>query len=316
MLALACLVRAQQPVRFAVIGDFGFAGDNNTAAVAQMINGWNPPADFILTVGDNAYSDKTTPGTLIYQSDVLAFYKPWIKNPTEDPQAVQTRFFPTLGNHDMAFGGGGFVQARLDEYRRTFALPPNLDLPADSPFRGRFYEFVRGPVHFYALDSNSVQGNNIAAWNGNSPGPSQYQWFKAALDRAKVAGTEKWHIPYFHHAPWHSGVEHAGEVWMRKWKFDELGVTAVLCGHVHAYERLTVSGIPFFVTGLAGGSFYQFRDRLDSHSAAHYPPLPPHGNAAKRAASGALFVEATSETIRYEFRTVGAGVIDPWPTNH
>ena len=39
-------------LEFAVIGDFG---DDDTAAVAQMVGRWQP--DLILTVGDNDYSD-------------------------------------------------------------------------------------------------------------------------------------------------------------------------------------------------------------------------------------------------------------------
>jgi tartrate-resistant acid phosphatase type 5 len=39
-------------VRFAAIGDYGLAG-NNELAVANLVKSWNP--DFIVTLGDNNY---------------------------------------------------------------------------------------------------------------------------------------------------------------------------------------------------------------------------------------------------------------------
>src|SRR5215218_6454926 len=41
-------------VRFAVIGDYGDASENE-AAVARLVRGWRP--GFIITVGDNNYGD-------------------------------------------------------------------------------------------------------------------------------------------------------------------------------------------------------------------------------------------------------------------
>ncbi|PYV85585.1 MAG: alkaline phosphatase, partial [Acidobacteria bacterium] len=41
-------------VRFAVIGDYGTAGQNELD-VSSLVKSWNP--DFIITVGDNNYPD-------------------------------------------------------------------------------------------------------------------------------------------------------------------------------------------------------------------------------------------------------------------
>jgi tartrate-resistant acid phosphatase type 5 len=37
-----------------------------------------------------------------------------------------------------------------------------------------------------------------------------------------------------------------------QWPFAAWGATAVLAGHDHDYERLTVGGLPYFVNGLGG----------------------------------------------------------------
>jgi len=44
---------------FAIIGDYGDDGDSR--AVSELIKGWEP--DFIITTGDNNYSDGAFKGT-------------------------------------------------------------------------------------------------------------------------------------------------------------------------------------------------------------------------------------------------------------
>ena len=84
------------PVRFAVIGDYGLAGDAE-AAVAALVHSWQP--DFILTVGDNNYPSGAT-DTMdenvgqYFQAYIYPYYGQY------GPGADTNRFFPTLGNHD------------------------------------------------------------------------------------------------------------------------------------------------------------------------------------------------------------------------
>src|SRR5688572_15104008 len=125
---------------FAVIGDFGHAGPVEQA-VADVVKSWNP--DFILTVGDNNYPDGEA-STI--DENVGQYYHEYIGNyeGSYGPGAATNRFFPILGNHDWRADG---AQPFLD----YFTLPGNE----------RYYDFVRGPVHFFALDSDPSEPDGI-----------------------------------------------------------------------------------------------------------------------------------------------------------
>jgi len=60
-------------------------------------------------------------------------------------------FFPSLGNHDWYTSGAA-------PYLSYFALPGNE----------RYYDFVRGPVHFFAIDSDGHEpdGNTATSKQG------------------------------------------------------------------------------------------------------------------------------------------------------
>src|SRR5690606_9427734 len=62
-------------VTFAVVGDFGVAG-NPAQEVANMIKSWNP--EFIISVGDNSYTDQTGIGM---NKNVGQYYCDYIYNP-------------------------------------------------------------------------------------------------------------------------------------------------------------------------------------------------------------------------------------------
>ncbi|MCA9180264.1 MAG: metallophosphoesterase, partial [Planctomycetales bacterium] len=82
--------------RFAVIGDYGWAGPRE-AAVAAMVEQWQP--EFILTTGDNNY-DYGTAETI--DANIGQYYHGYIGNYQGDygPGADGNQFFPALGNHD------------------------------------------------------------------------------------------------------------------------------------------------------------------------------------------------------------------------
>jgi hypothetical protein len=213
------------PLRFAVIGDYG-EGNQGELDVATMVKGWNP--DFIITVGDNNYPS----GAVETIDDRIGkYYGEYIApySGAYGPGAPVNRFFPTLGNHDLDTAGG---QAYLD----YFTLPGNE----------RYYDFVVGPVHFFALNSDSREPDGVSS---NS---TQAQWLQAGL----ASSTTPWQIVYFHTAPYSSGY-HGPVTWMR-WPFTAWGADAILAGHEHVYERLLVDGIPYFTNGLGGGPIYYF----------------------------------------------------------
>ncbi len=135
-----------QKTRFAVIGDFGATAEGKSAAqaekqVADMVKSWKP--SFIITVGDNNY--KCGAATTIVEN-IGKYYCDFIYNPGALPGPACTgkatddktnRFFPSLGNHDWY----------------TKNAQPYLDYFTQLPGNRRYYDFVQGPVHFFALDS-------------------------------------------------------------------------------------------------------------------------------------------------------------------
>jgi tartrate-resistant acid phosphatase type 5 len=216
---------APQPVRFAVIGDYG-EGNQAEEDVANLVKSWNP--DFIITVGDNNYPDGAAE---TIDDRVGRFYHQYIFPYTGafGPGGDVNRFFPTLGNHD-------YSTARAQPYFDYFTLPGNE----------RYYDFTWGELHFFAIDSDSREPDGV----GRSS--VQAQWLKDGL----AASTATWQVVYFHHPPYSSGL-HGPVDWMR-WPFAEWGADVLFAGHDHTYERLDVGGIPLFINGMGGGPIYYF----------------------------------------------------------
>jgi tartrate-resistant acid phosphatase type 5 len=216
--------------RFAVIGDYGLAGQPE-ADVAALIDSWQ--VDFVITVGDNNYPYGFA-GTI--DANIGQYFHTYIgdyKGGYGEGSPVN-RFFPTLGNHDWIF-------PRAAPYLAYFTLPGNE----------RYYNFTWGPVEFFAIDSDEHEPD------GFRKDSAQAVWLKDGL----AASIASWKIVYFHHAPYSSG-EHGASEWMR-WPFEQWGASAVLSGHDHTYERLQIGAIPFFVNGLGGGAIYNFTDIAD-----------------------------------------------------
>lgn len=212
-----------QPLRIAVIGDFGSAGQP-LADVASLIKSWAP--DFILTTGDNNYPSGEA-STI--DENIGQYFHEYIFPYTGQygAGADQYRFFPSLGNHDLDTNKG---QAYFD----YFTLPGNE----------RYYDFVWGPVHVFVVNSDSREPDGVSSKS------IQAQWLQDGLARSTAA----WKLVVFHAPPYSSGYQ--GPVdWMR-WPFQEWGATAVLAGHDHIYERIILNGFPYFTNGLGGGAIY------------------------------------------------------------
>ncbi|MBU0510162.1 MAG: metallophosphoesterase [Chloroflexi bacterium] len=126
--------------RFAVIGDYGLAGDLERD-VANMIKNWSP--DFIITTGDNNHPDGAaeTIDKNIGQYFHTYIY-PYVGQYGDG--ADVNRFFPTLGNHD-------WTTSKALPYFDYFTLPGNE----------RYYDFVWGPVHLFAIDSDSREPDGV-----------------------------------------------------------------------------------------------------------------------------------------------------------
>ena len=248
--------RNYSDLRFAVIGDYG-NGSQAEADVAALVKSWNP--ELIITTGDNNYPDGAAD---TIDENIGQFFHEFIFPYTGGygEGALENRFFPSLGNHDWHSTG---AQPYLD----YFTLPGNE----------RYYDFTWGPVHFYALDSDSRETDGVGRTS------QQAVWLQNQL----ASSISAWDIVYFHHPPYSSGM-HGDVDWMQ-WPFAEWGADVVLSGHDHTYERILRDGIIYFVNGLGGNSKYSFFGVIDGSQMRYNQDY------------GAMLVEASENAIRFQF---------------
>jgi hypothetical protein len=159
-------------------------------------------------------------GDNIYGSKTPQDYRAKFELPYKKLLDAGIKFYAALGNHDprnqvsyKLFNLGG-------ERYHTFKAP-------------------KGDVRFFVLDSNYVDR-------------VQLEWVEKELASSK----NKWKICYFHHPLYSSGGRHGSDISLRKVLeplFVKYGVSLVLSGHDHFYERIKPQmGIYYFVCGAAG----------------------------------------------------------------
>ncbi|MFZ0547565.1 MAG: metallophosphoesterase [Candidatus Promineifilaceae bacterium] len=259
------------PVRFAVIGDYGLAGAE-AQAVSELVKGWQP--DFIITTGDNNYPNGSAE---TIDENIGQYYAEYIfpYTGTFDPGTAvpigQNRFFPTLGNHDWDAPG-------IDPYLTYFTLPGNE----------RYYDFTWGPVHLFALDTDSREPDGVSA------GSVQAAWLEERL----AASDLPWKIVYGHLSPYSSGIQ-SGIAWM-DWPFQAWGATVLLAAHDHLYERIVRDGFPILINGLGGGPRYEFEE------------IVPGSELRYRDKHGAVLITADWRQITFQFFAVGGELIDEY----
>lgn len=251
--------------RFAVIGDFGAATEAE-AKVADLVKAERP--DFIITTGDNNYPDGAAE---TIDPNIGRFYQEFI-HPYQGRYglgAKENRFFPSLGNHDWETPGA-------KPYLDYFTLPGNE----------RYYDFVKGDAHFFAIDSDEREPDGIDASS------KQAAWLEQALKKSK----SPWQIVYMHHPPY-SSSSHGSAIELR-WAYARWGADLVLAGHDHTYERVEQDGITYVVNGLGGNRPYPFRK-----------PIP--GSIIRyQKRHGAQFIELSKSTLVSRFSTIDRETID------
>jgi tartrate-resistant acid phosphatase type 5 len=256
-----------QVVRFAVIGDYG-TGNQFEDDVAKLIKSWNP--DFIITTGDNNYplGQASTIDNRVGQ-----FFHEYIfpYKGKYGKGAEFNRFFPSLGNHD-------WLSEDAQPYLDYFTLPGNE----------RYYDFTWGPLHLFAIDSDSNEPDGVGSKS------KQASWLREKL----AAAPETWKIVYMHQPPFSSGM-HGSIEWAR-WPYREWGATAVLGGHDHTYERLVIDGLAYFVNGLGGGDIYYFKTILEGSQKRYSNDY------------GAMRVTVDDRTITFEFITRNGVLVDTY----
>jgi len=129
------------------------------------------------------------------------------------------KFYASLGNHD--------------DPTQRFYKPFNMN-------GERYYSFkpAQGSVRFFAIDSNYMDKAQLA-------------W----LEKELAASDSVWKICFFHHPIYSSGDKHGANVTLREQVeplFLKYGVSLVLTGHEHFYERMKPQkGINYIIAGSA-----------------------------------------------------------------
>lgn len=165
---------------------------------------------------------------------------------------------PVMGNHEAY--SLDWQTALPERYLAHFTLPDN----GVDGYRGYFYSFDWGPVHFTVLNT---QMSELETWH-----PDLLEKEKAWL-AADLAGTKQpWKVVLMHKDPLQyriasrperqEGFSPEGEAFMPL--FDEAGVDAVLSAHLHTYRdrghiydfRRDPKGPLYILTGVAGDVRY------------------------------------------------------------
>ena len=202
-------------------GDIGQCGGVQAQATSTLLD--HIPGT-VFTFGDNAQATGSA-------EDYANCYGPaWGRH--------LSRTFPTVGNHDWEYTGGGPYFA----YFGANAGPAG---------RG-YYSFDLGAWHIVSLNSEVAAG----------AGSAQYGWLKADLEASSADCTlAMWHRPLFSSGP-NGGTSRMRDAWRL---LNQRGAELVLSGHDHDYERFApqdadghaiATGIRAFVVGTGGYSLY------------------------------------------------------------
>jgi predicted phosphodiesterase len=257
--------------RFAIIGDFGVSKDTERH-VAELVRSEQP--DFIITLGDNNYP---VGAAETIDANIGRFYADFIHPYVGryGKGASENRFFPCLGNHD-------WYTASAKAYLDYFTLPGNE----------RYYDFVRGDVHFFAIDSDEREPDGI------DRSSVQARWLERQLKGSKSA----WQVVYMHHPPYSSGRHGSSKV--LRWPYGDWGADLVLAGHDHHYEHLKVGRVTYLVNGLGGQVAYGIGEGIEG-SLVRYNQR-----------HGAQFAEADASELAVRFVNIDRKLVDEVVLRH
>ncbi len=280
---------------FASFADYG-SGSASEAAVAAMVHSWNP--DFIIAAGDHNYELDYMIGTPSWNLTVGQFYGRYIKGRLDNRYPEQTspvqRFFPVPGNHDTGpnASNGGELSSYMDYFHVNPGGLPRLPAGVHQP-QLSYYKISQGPADFFFLDSDNAAVNGAAR-------TTQREWLKAQIQ----ASTARWKFAVFHQPPFSSGAVHGNHPYMQ-WGSDFAGLTAIITGHDHIYERLNIGfGVTQFIVGIGGRSFYNLSFATAQGSQFRY-----------NSNHGALRTVVGADGVQFDFLSIGATggrLIDSW----
>jgi acid phosphatase type 7 len=233
---------AAKPIRFIAVGDMA-SNKPEQRGIAWQMSLVKP--DFIIALGDIVY-----PGGRVLQY-LNHFFPCYNDVPVAGPKAGaplarNIPIYPVIGNHDAdtqkfpdypdAYScyywfsvpkngpGAGPWNTPLGK-NDTLATAFRAGAGAEYPAMGH-YSFDYGPAHILVLDANSYSIREVE---------KLLPW----VERDLAASKAPWKIACFHHPAFHTSREHYTEQRMRLLQpaFERGGVTLILAGHVHNYQR-------------------------------------------------------------------------------
>lgn len=179
------------------------------------------------------------------------------------------RFLPATGNHDYKEGIASF-----DNYFGTSKST-------------RYYsKSISKDIDVFVLDSQ-------AALNSEKSMKLQKAWLRESVKQSNA----KFKIVVLHHPPFSSGAEHGSNPEFQ-WNFAKLGITAVISGHEHLYERLQIAGVQYLVSGAGGRDLYECGRPIAGLEKCIDGRF------------GALFFTPDGEFLLVEFRAANGRVLD------
>lgn len=231
-----------------VLGDMG-TGKKGQKKVARIMakRAAADGLDFMLTVGDNFYSDGLT-------SLADPIFKEYFEDVYLVHESLRVPVRPTLGNHDHQ--GNAAAQIEVSRIQPLWRMPALY-----YTFRRDLEDGTR--VQYFALDTDPIHNGRI------EEACPQIHWLESELEQSEA----HWKIVYGHH-PLRSNGKHSGSKRTRRSLGPILrqhGVDLYLAGHDHILEMLQPQGgLHLVIAGAAGGpeKAYDIAEDADSIYAA------------------------------------------------
>ena len=228
------------PYTFIVISDAqegsAYSEDQRFHYVAEAI-AKEPDVLFILSGGDHARFDNSGRWSIFFHN--------------ADGMLSNTTIFPAIGNHEYHDINHGDAPTPATYYHYAFPGPLN-------------YSFSVAGIRYIVL--NSPDSNEAILAHTDNPTPSlnltvsQVSWLRSQLDN-RLLGT----FTLQHNPNWLDGwttVEPLYAPWDTL--YQQYGISASFAGHIHAYQRYSINGIPYFIVGNAGGPASEINATLPS----------------------------------------------------
>ncbi len=228
---VTAMKQAKDVVRLVALGDAGKgqgkSQNYDMGSALRRAYGETSFSDGILLLGDNLYCGPEDSGSL------AAVAQREIENPFKDIIDLGVPFYAALGNHDNDHGLESF----------------ELQYPLFNMKGRRFYsQIFRGNlVEVFFLDSNTLNDES-----GGEQDPEQIRWLQGALEGSRA----RWKVVIMHHPLYSTAMKYPTDpdmIRLLEPLFREYGVSLVLQGHNHIYERLRpVHGIEYVTAGSGG----------------------------------------------------------------